>query len=309
MLFSVVIPAYKSLYLSETINSILSQTFTDFEVIIVDDCSPFDIRSVVNSFDDARIHYYRNEKNFGAENVVDNWNKCLALAKGEYIICMGDDDCLLPDCLDEYHNLIQKYPGIGVLHGWTEIIDENSRVISPTVHRCEYESAVSLIWHRWRCYNLQFIGDFCFNTAWLRANGGFFKLPLAWGSDDVSAFIAASKNGIANTQKLVFQYRENPHTISKTGNSRLKMEAILLEHQWVKDFISKECDDEVDELYRQSLLRMMGKVYHKRKAVTISEDLQKESIFAIFYWLKRKNHFQLSKSTLLRAVLLYIKWW
>lgn len=58
--------------------------------------------------------------------MVDNWNICLGYATGDYAICMGDDDKFLPNCLEEYVRLIAKYPGIGLLHGWTEIIDENS---------------------------------------------------------------------------------------------------------------------------------------------------------------------------------------
>ena len=66
MKFSVTIPAYKSRYLREAIQSIASQTIDNWELIIVDDCSPEDIRSVVEPFmTDSRIRYYRNEKNCG----------------------------------------------------------------------------------------------------------------------------------------------------------------------------------------------------------------------------------------------------
>lgn len=144
ILFTVTIPAYKRKFFKEAIVSILEQTYPNWELIIVDDASPEDLNSVVREFDDSRIKYYRNDKNIGAENVVENWNKCLNYAKGEYVICMGDDDRLLPNCLEEYSKLIEKYPGIGLLHGWTELIDENSNVKSLAAHRCEFESAMSL---------------------------------------------------------------------------------------------------------------------------------------------------------------------
>ncbi|MFP3467945.1 glycosyltransferase family 2 protein, partial [Leifsonia sp. SIMBA_070] len=82
MKYSIGIPAFKGRYLSECINSILSQTFTDFELIVVNDCSPDGIFEIVNGFNDPRISYYENEVNTGAENVIDNWNKCLNFAKG-----------------------------------------------------------------------------------------------------------------------------------------------------------------------------------------------------------------------------------
>ena len=126
MKFSITIPAYKQKYLYEAIESCLAQTFKDFELIIVDDASPEDLKSEVDKFQDTRIRYYRNEKNCGALNVVDNWNICLGYATGDYVICMGDDDKLLPNCLEEYFKLINRYPNIGLLHGWTEIINDDS---------------------------------------------------------------------------------------------------------------------------------------------------------------------------------------
>lgn len=62
MKFSITIPAYKTAYLKECIESILAQTYTNFELIIVNDASPEDLTSIVHSFDDSRIRYYINEK-------------------------------------------------------------------------------------------------------------------------------------------------------------------------------------------------------------------------------------------------------
>ena len=119
MLFSIVIPAYKSKYLGEAIESCLSQTYKHFEIVIVDDASPEDLNNIICQYDDPRIRSYRNDKNCGAIDVVDNWNICLSYASGDYVICMGDDDKLLPNCLEEYRKLIEKYPNIKV-----ELIDE-----------------------------------------------------------------------------------------------------------------------------------------------------------------------------------------
>ena len=97
--FSVTIPAYKSKYLEECISSVLSQSYQNFELIIVNDASPEDLNSIITSFEDNRIRYYVNNTNCGSVDVVDNWNKCLSLSKGQFLICMGDDDKLLPNCL------------------------------------------------------------------------------------------------------------------------------------------------------------------------------------------------------------------
>ena len=81
--FSITIPAYKDKYLKETIDSVLAQTYTHFEVVIVNDASPYDLDSIVSQYTDPRIRYFKNEKNCGARNVVDNWNICLSHATGD----------------------------------------------------------------------------------------------------------------------------------------------------------------------------------------------------------------------------------
>lgn len=299
--FSILIPAYKRKYLKECIESILSQTYSNYELIIVDDKSPEDLKSIVYQFRDERIKYYQNEINCGAENVVDNWNICLSYATGDYVICMGDDDKLLPICLDEYFKLIQKYPKIGLLHGWTEIINDKSEAYQLTTHRCEYESAHSLVWHRWFVYFLQFIGDFCFETEWLRKNGGFFKLPMAWGSDDISAFIGAMKNGVANTQVPVFQYRRNPYTISNNGNPMIKMEAVKMQYEWYVNFLHIQVKSHTDELYKKELCAYLYTEFEKKYGWTISRDLHQRP-WKIIYWLINKAKYHLSYHTYLYAI-------
>lgn len=302
MKFSILIPAYKRKYLHECIDSCLKQSHSDFELIVVDDASPENLKSVINEFSDTRLHYFRNEKNCGAINVVDNWNICLSHAVEDYVICIGDDDKLLPLCLEEYSKLIDKYPEIGLLHGWTEIINEKSEVSRLTTHRCEYESVISLMWHRQYAYQQQFIGDFCFQREWLVKKGGFYKLPLAWGSDDISAFIGASKNGVANTQVPVFQYRVNSQTISNTGNIEKKMEATYLSHRWKTDFLSVPACTDIDELYRKELLHDLSYSLQKGYGLTIANDIKSKSFLRLLYWLKRRKEYQINLKTLMYAM-------
>ncbi len=97
---SICIPTYNgSRYLEETMNSVLSQTYDDFEVILVDDQSLDNTYSLAKEFSarDQRIHCHRNEKNLG---LVENWNKCIGLASGEWIKFAFQDDLLAPDCLE-----------------------------------------------------------------------------------------------------------------------------------------------------------------------------------------------------------------
>ncbi len=302
-LISITVPAYKDTYLKECIESILSQTYSNYEIVIVNDASPYDLDAIVSDYTDARIRYYKNEKNCGAVRVVDNWNKCLEYAKGDYIICMGDDDVLLPHCIEEYVKLINKYPGLGVYHAWTEIIDEKSQFMNVTAARCEYESAYSFIWHRWNGRVQQYIGDFLFDTKILRKNGGFFFLPLAWGADDITAIIAAKEAGIANTQRPCFCYRINSSTISSTGDVDIKMEAIYKERAWYEHFLSSKPENEQDWKFWICIKRQFPLFVKKKKGRTIASDIYSHSLFRLFRWISKKKKYDISISTLLYAVI------
>lgn len=295
MKFSIFIPAYKRVFLDKAIQSCLNQTYDDFELVIVNDASPEDLDSIIDSFDDSRLHYYKNDKNIGALNVVDNWNKCLDLCNGDYVICMGDDDCLAPTCLTLYVDLMEKYPGLGVYHTRTIIIDENGNSINIQASRPEYESDLSLVWHRWNGRFVQFIGDFCFNLKLLRDNKGFYKLPLAWGSDDISAVIAAKENGIANTQKVGFYYRINSQTITNTSNTEFKLQAIEKEKEWYETFLSRIPQNDDDLLYRDLLLRELPSHFRIKILNTISKELRtKHSLKNYIKWYFNKKKYDIS---------------
>lgn len=260
LLFSILLPTFKGRYLKECIDSILGQTYDKWELVIVNDASPEDIDSIVASYNDPRIRYYKNARNYGAKQLVKQWNHCLSLAQGEYVICMGDDDRLIPTCLETYLNYINRYPDVAIIHGQTDIIDERGKVVRHTAARPEKESALSLLYNRTYHYHHQFVGDFCYKTSLLRAREGYYNLPYAWGSDDISAIQAADNNGIANTQQIVFEYRDNSASISRHSYTWGKLYATLLKMIWLWKYLRKPATNSQDESYRRQLRR--GLLYH-----------------------------------------------
>lgn len=303
ILISILIPAYKAKYLEEAIISVLKQSYKNFELIIVNDASPENLESIVSKFDDLRIKYYTNEKNCGAINVVDNWNICLSKATGEYVMCMGDDDVLSENCLDEYIKLITKYPNLNVYHARTEIINENSQFVRLTEARPEFESVYSLIWHRWRGRS-QYIGDFLYRTKNLKLKGGFYKLPLAWGSDDITAYINACDKGIANTQNPIFKYRISSRTITNSGSIIYKLKAIEEEKIFIEEFIKNlHPSDNLDFIYKKILINDIPRVFKKKQIDSISEFLTDKTCFKFFNLLVSVHRINISYSILFISLL------
>lgn len=96
-LVSVCIPTYNGAQtLGAAIDSVLAQTLTAFELVVIDDQSPDGTRELVASYADARIRYLRNDTNLGPEG---NWNRCLLEARGTYFKLLPHDDVLHPACL------------------------------------------------------------------------------------------------------------------------------------------------------------------------------------------------------------------
>ncbi|SFD15837.1 glycosyltransferase family 2 protein [Flavobacterium phragmitis] len=238
MKYSIGIPAFKGQYLTECIESILSQSFTDFELIVVNDCSPDGIFDIIKKNDDPRIRYYENEVNIGAEHVIDNWNKCLSFAKGDFFILMGDDDKMSPDYLSEFNKLIDKYPDLDIFHCRIKVIDEKSQEVELSNCCPEYEDTDNYILNCIEGRSEQFISDFVYRKSTLLSNGGFYKLPLAWSSDYISAFIACGNKGIAYTSSPVFFYRKHQSNITSTSSLELKRIAIIGMENWIEKYLN-----------------------------------------------------------------------
>lgn len=124
---SVCISTYnRSHRLRDAIDSVLGQTFGDFELIVSDDCSPDDTAAVVTRYRDPRLRYHRHERNQG---LVANYNRCLRLAGGEYVGIFDDDDLYVPTTLAATVEALDAHPEAGFVCGVAEEIDNDGRPV------------------------------------------------------------------------------------------------------------------------------------------------------------------------------------
>lgn len=128
---SVLTPIYNTnpLHLREMIESILNQTFTDFEFLILND-SPEnkEIEKIVKSYKDKRIKYFKNDRNIG---ITPSRNKLMDLACGEYIAVFDHDDISVPTRLEQQVNFLDKNPHVGVVSGFLQNFGDND-IVRPT---------------------------------------------------------------------------------------------------------------------------------------------------------------------------------
>jgi len=123
-LVSVIMPTYNcGRFIRESIDSVLAQTYENWELLIVDDCSTDDTETVVSAYTDPRIRYMRNEHNMGAALTR---NRALREAKGRYIAFLDADDLWLPEKMERQIAFMQQNGYAFTYHNYTEI-DEQSK--------------------------------------------------------------------------------------------------------------------------------------------------------------------------------------
>ena len=127
---TVCLPTFnKARYLPAAIKSVLAQDFRNYELLIVNDASPDDTDKIVRGFEDSRIRYFRNPQNLG---LVENWNNCLELARGDYAMIFHDDDIMLPGLLRREVEVLESNPEVVLVHTAAQVIDADGAVLCVT---------------------------------------------------------------------------------------------------------------------------------------------------------------------------------
>lgn len=247
---SFIMPAFKKAFLSEAVESIIGQTSSDWELVIVDDASPEPLREVVDRYPDERIRFFRNEANIGGKNLVNQWNHCIQYATGDFIVLAADDDIYEPEFCSEIGRLIAQYPDVDLVRSRVQQIDEDGKNlpyqdgIFP-----EYSSKYEYL-HDWiTAKAFTCVGNFAFRRSALLEMGGFIDFPCAFGSD-IATPIALSINGVANTSRMLFKFRQSSsHLSGDSSRFKEKLEGISQLSEWLTAIDWPQPDDKQEAEY------------------------------------------------------------
>jgi GT2 family glycosyltransferase len=113
-------------YVREAVESVLAQTFSDFEFLVVDDASSDRTVEILESFGDERIRVLRNERNLGQ---VPSLNRGLREASGEYVARIDHDDVSLPRRLERQVAALDAEPRVALVGAWMDLVDERGRLV------------------------------------------------------------------------------------------------------------------------------------------------------------------------------------
>lgn len=282
-LITIAIPAYKSTYLAEAIQSILNQDYKNLEIIIVNDKSPENIAEIIKQFKDSRIKYYENKQNIGGKDPVANWNKCLSYATGKFFSLLCDDDIYEPTFISSLYELSKKYPQCNVFRARGKFIDTKGNIIDIYPAAPEIESCIEYMWHRISGLRMQTISEFMYRTEHILKIGGYTPLPKAWCADDVSIYKFSQHNNIVTCNNLLVGFRMSGINISTTNNKNIleKVEAQNLYTNWIKSLLKNENSFMVPLILAKRESRINGSMSALLAASTWKDFL--------FLWKNRKT--------------------
>lgn len=225
-LVSVVMPAYNAeKTIKEAIESILNQTYKNFEFIIVNDGSTDRTLNIIESYakKDRRIAVLNNGKNCGIAATRNNGTK---KAKGKYIAVHDADDISLPDRLEKQKEFLEKNPAVGVVGSFLEIFDDKTkRIIGVRKYPKEDKKLRKMIF---------FVCPIAQPAAMIRKEAfdkiGFYDEKYPPSEDIDLWFRIGEKYKFSNIQKSLVRYRYNPK--SATGSRTKLMEKLANEIRW-----------------------------------------------------------------------------
>ncbi len=122
---SIIMPMYNAeRFVKEAVDSLLIQSWRDFELIVINDGSTDSSAAIIKSYNDPRIRLIENDGNRG---IVYSRNRGLQAARGEFIAAFDADDVAMPRKFELQLNYLYKHPGIGMIGSWARRIDENGK--------------------------------------------------------------------------------------------------------------------------------------------------------------------------------------
>lgn len=281
---SVIIPTYnRAHFIAGAIESVLAQTYKDYELIVIDDGSTDATAEVMKAYH-GKLRYVPHEN----RGITSNMNMGVAEAKGEYFAMLGDDDLWLPDLLETQVTVLEKDPKLAFVCSGTHFINEQGK-ITKTASRGALRNKTfeSLLEENFVSHLTAVVRRKCFNDV-----GGFDE-QLAT-TQDYDLWLRLSKRyPFAYTDLPLAKYRVHGQNLS------LKFEQHLADHLAIlnkKEIVSGLTRREIRE-YRARVYHMFGGFYSEagdfsRAAVCYKKAWMTYPLIGMHYWPKEVEQYR-----------------
>lgn len=259
-LVTIAIPTYNRSdgYLREALGSALAQTYEPLEIVVVDNASTDATADYVASVADERVRYVRNETNVG---VNDNFNACVAHARGEYVLLLHDDDRIDPDfasaCVEAL--AVWRHPEPpGLIRTGTRGMDAAGVVTRERRNRAESTSVADLVLSWFAGRTSIFFCSTLFRTEALRAAGGFCSRRELY--TDVAAIVRiAAEHRVLEVEEIKASFRRHG---GNNGNAQT-IEAWCDDSHYVLDLMCERAPERASEIRAEGLRYFTRNNYYR----------------------------------------------
>lgn len=212
---AIVIPAYKSQFLEKTLAALAAQTSGKFNLYIGSDAGDKAIDGIVTAYQPSlRITYKRFTDNLGSTSLVQQWNRCLAMTeREEWLWVLPDDD--VPDINGVaafYQRLHDK--NADVFRFSVRYVNEQDQVMKVAGALPAEQPSFEALMEKLSFKRSSSLAEYIFRRQAFEQAGGFFELPLAWGTDDLLWFRLGFEKGIAGINDARVNIRMSAYNIS-----------------------------------------------------------------------------------------------
>ena len=221
-LVSVVLPVYNcEQYLGDAVESLIAQSFSSFEIIIIDDGSTDRSPDIIGSFNDERIRVFHQAN----QGLAATLNRGISLARGKYIARQDQDDLSRPDRISLQVAYMEEHPDCVLLGSWAQIMEVDRLV--DRFHRHPVDELMLR-------YQLLFNNPFVHSSVLLRRSallqvGGYTTDPNRQPPEDYELWSRLSRIGsMANIGEVLLTYREIPGSMSRVGPSPFKRRLVMI---------------------------------------------------------------------------------
>ena len=206
-LVTIGIPTYNraNTYLRTAVESALSQTYVNIEIVVSDNYSEDDTEMVVREFCDDRIRYHRHNKNIGPNN---NFNFCLEMARGDYFLLLHDDDLIDSDFIDACMKAVDYSTEFGIIRTGTRLIDSEGVIKKEILNLASCTSTEEFFMDWFTSKTAFYLCSTLFNTKKLKIIGGF-ESPNNLFQDVFAEVRLASEYGHAEVIGVKASFREH----------------------------------------------------------------------------------------------------
>ena len=264
---AIIIPAYKSTFLGDTIKSITNQTSHNFTLYIGDDGSPFPIKDIVDVYKDSiNIIYRRFEDNIGKTDLVSHWERCVKMTNNEpYIWLFSDDDIMEPDCVERfYEHLALTKSSYDIYHFNVKVIDEMNEVVRTPPFYPQNLDSFTYYKMKMMARLSSLVVENIFSRDIYDQCNGFQNFDLAWGSDTATWVKFSSRKGFYTINDSFVLWRSSSQNISPDLSLPIvkrKVNALLDFFEWSHSFFKQKNQNCTWYNIRAFISRM--KLFHK----------------------------------------------